>query len=298
MVDMTARWALKRTLKWILECGMAFSGVGFLYRKSSLFRSGFRILTYHRVIDHPLTSHDLKTEHFRLHMAYLSDHHPVLGLSELVERLMQGPLPEPGSVAVTFDDGYRDAADTVATILNRYHIPATFFVIAGLLDANRRMNTKLGYFMTWDDARDLVSAGLTVGSHTVTHRSLGGIPLKEVEQELLISRKRIAEELGALPQELSYPYGTVLDVSEDIAAAARRAGYRCAVTAIHGLNRAACNPFLLGRTTLTAGDGPRTFKMILSGCLDPWVFVDRWGYRFQRQRGGGLIPPFNVGTTG
>ncbi len=159
-----------------------------LYRKSSVFRSGFRILTYHRVVDHPRSSHDLKTEHFRLHMAYLSDHHPVLGLSELVERLIQGPLPEPGSVAVTFDDGYREAADTVATILTQYHIPATFFVITGVLDGNRRLKTKFADFMTWDDARALVSAGFTVGSHTVSHRSLGQIPSPEVEQELLISR--------------------------------------------------------------------------------------------------------------
>jgi peptidoglycan/xylan/chitin deacetylase (PgdA/CDA1 family) len=295
---MTPRWALKRTLKWLLEYGMVVSGIGFLYRKSSLFRSGFRILTYHRVVDHPRTSHDLKTEHFRLHMAYLSDNHPVLGLSELAERLTQGPLPEPGSVAVTFDDGYREAADTVATILNRYHVPATFFVITGVLDANSRKNAKLVNFMTWDDVRDLVSAGLTVGSHTVSHRSLGGIPSTEVEQELLVSRKRIGEELGTLPEALSYPYGTFRDVSEDISAAAKRAGYRCAVTAIHRLNHAACNPFLLGRTTLTAGDGPRTFKMILNGCLDPWVFVDRWGYRFQRQRAGGVIPPFDGGMTG
>ncbi len=270
---------------------MAFSGMGQLYRKSSLFRAGFRILTYHKVVDHPRTSHDLKPRHLRAHMAYLSDHHLVLGLSDLVERLTHGPLPEPRSVAVTFDDGYREAPDTVAEILTRYHIPATFFVVTGVLDSDARTTGSPDAFMTWDDVRALASAGFSVGSHTVSHRSLGEIPEEEVEQELLISRKRIGDEIGLLPQELSYPYGTVRDVSENVAASAKRAGYGCAVTAIHSLNHAGCDPFLLGRTTLSAGDGPRTFKMILQGHLDPWVLVDRWGYRFQRQSSGGFMPP-------
>ena len=131
----------------------------------------------------------------------------------------------------------------------------------------------------------MAAAGFSIGSHTVSHRSLGRLPAAEVESELVLSRRRIEEELGAPPAALSYPYGTLRDVSSPVAALARKAGYTCAVTAIHGLNHRGTNPYWLRRTSLTAGDGLRTFKMIMKGCLDPWYLVDRWGHKIQR--GGG-----------
>jgi peptidoglycan/xylan/chitin deacetylase (PgdA/CDA1 family) len=281
---MTLRWALKRTLKWAMEWGMALSGLGRLYRRSRRFQTGWRILTYHQIVDRPQTSHALTIRHFRDHMAYLSDNYPMTGLSELVNGLISGRPPEHGAVAVTFDDGYLEAADTVSGILLRYRVPATFFVITGVLDRDRRVSRMRGPFMTWDHVRCLASSGLSIGSHTVTHRSLPELSGVEAEQELLSSRNRIAYETGQPPSALSYPYGTLRDFSHDIATLARRVGYGCAVTAIHGLNHASCDPFLLRRTTLTAGDGLRTFRMILRGYLDPWVFVDTWASRFQRVR--------------
>lgn len=284
---MTPRWAAKRALKWALEWGMALSGLGRLYRRSSRFQTGYRILTYHQVVERPQTSHALETHHFRSHMAYLADHYPVIGLSELVRGLVQGCPPEPGAVAVTFDDGYKEA-HTLAEILLRRHVPATFFVITGVLDNDPRMIASQGPFMNWDDVRALISAGFSVGSHTVTHRSLCEIPATDAEQELSVSRMRIGEETGRFPAALSYPYGTMQDVSQAIGAAAEKVGYEYAVTALHGMNHAMCDPFLLRRTTLTAGDGPSTFRMILGGHLDPWALVDRWAYRLQGVRETGL----------
>jgi peptidoglycan/xylan/chitin deacetylase (PgdA/CDA1 family) len=281
---LTPRWVLKRTLKWAVEWGMALSGLGSLYRKSSRFQTGYRILTYHQVVERPETSHALEIRHFRRQMEHLAGHHPVVGLSELVSGLIDGTPPEPGSLAVTFDDGYKEAVNDVAEILVQHQIPATFFVITGVLDNDRRVSGRRGPFMSWDDVRALTASGFSVGSHTVSHRSLGALSADEVEYELELSRNRIAEETGLAPAVLSYPYGTMRDFSQSAAAAAKKVGYECAVTAIHGMNHARCDPFLLRRTTLTAGDGLRTFRMILRGYLDPWALVDTWAYRFQRVR--------------
>ncbi len=274
------RRALKRGLKWAVEWGTALSGAGFLYCRSRTFRSGHRILTYHRVADTPQDSYTVRTDHFREHMAFLSDRFRVMDLMELVKELHEGGDSWGQSVAVTFDDGYLETATSVREILDRYSIPATIFLITGILD--RDGQAPGGPYLTWDHARDLRAAGFSIGSHTVTHRSLGELNPSEIEKELETSRNRIAQELGSPPQGLSYPYGTVRDFSPRIAEAARKAGYQYAVTAIHGLNHAGCDPLTLRRTSLGQGDGPRTFRMILRGSLDPWVLVDRWGYRFQR----------------
>jgi len=260
---------------------MAYSGLGSLYRRTSTFREGYRILTYHRISEQCEDSHSLKTDHFRDHMQYLSDNYPVIALPDLVERMASRLLPEAGSVAITFDDGYKDAAEIVAEILDLYRLPATFYVVTGVLDG-KTVPSKGSRFMTWTDVKHLASAGFEIGSHTVSHHSLGSMSAAEVEEELAQSRGRILQETGLPPHGMAYPFGTVRDVSPLIADIAEKVGYRHAVTAIHGLNCPGCNPFLLSRTSITAGDGLRTFRMIMSGCLDPWVFFDKWGYRFQR----------------
>ena len=122
---MTSRWLLKRTLKWSVEWGMALSGAGVLYRGTRYFQKGLRILTYHHVGDRPGDSFTIGTAHFRAHMAYLADHHPVVGLTELATRLAFGPPPEPGTVALTnFFEGVDDKVP-VSCVLLRTTEPVT-----------------------------------------------------------------------------------------------------------------------------------------------------------------------------
>jgi peptidoglycan/xylan/chitin deacetylase (PgdA/CDA1 family) len=47
------------------------------------------------------------------------------------------PLP-PRAVALTFDDGYRDVLDLAVPILERLRLPATFFLVPGLLSGEVR----------------------------------------------------------------------------------------------------------------------------------------------------------------
>ncbi len=278
---MDPRWALKRVAKWSVEWASAISGYGFMYRRSRNFVEGFRILTYHKIADRPQDSFTVKTDHFRSHMAFLAGHHPVMALTDLARRLVEGPAPEAGTVAVTFDDGYSEAATVISEILDKNHLTATFFVIIGVLD--NTIQFPGGPFLTWKNAREMSAAGFSIGSHTVSHRSLGAIGLKDVEEELKVSYLRITEELGSPPNGVSYPYGTIRDFSDDVAEIAKTVGYDYAVTGVHGLNHVGCNPYCLRRTSLTAGDGLTTFRMILKGHLDPWRLVDKWGYRLQRR---------------
>ncbi|MCX5862002.1 MAG: polysaccharide deacetylase family protein [Deltaproteobacteria bacterium] len=277
---MTPRWIVKRGLKWAVEWGMACSGLGFIYRRTPRFRNGYRILTYHKISKKPSDSHGLSTVHFEEHMKFLADTYPVIGLGDLVKRLIEGPVPEKHSVAVTFDDGYHECGAVVRKVLDRFGIPATFFVITGILDEN--FPPQQGPYLTWQGVRELHSAGFSIGSHATHHVSLGDLELPAVQNELCNSWSRLLEELGTPASGLAYPYGTMRDFSPAIADIARKVGYQYAVTAIHGLNQPACDPFTLRRTTITAGDGLSTFRRILKGDLDPWALVDRWAYRLQR----------------
>jgi peptidoglycan/xylan/chitin deacetylase (PgdA/CDA1 family) len=98
------------------------------------------ILAYHRIAD---LAHDeaglcVRPETFRAQMRHVREHYHPLPLAELAAAAAAGDLP-PGSVALTFDDGYRDALSTAAAVLRELGIPATFFVTAGTLDAETEL---------------------------------------------------------------------------------------------------------------------------------------------------------------
>jgi peptidoglycan/xylan/chitin deacetylase (PgdA/CDA1 family) len=62
----------------------------------------------------------------------------VVPLEDTLEALAAGrPLP-PRAVAITFDDGYRDNLDLAAPLLQDLGLPATFFLVPGLLSQEVR----------------------------------------------------------------------------------------------------------------------------------------------------------------
>jgi peptidoglycan/xylan/chitin deacetylase (PgdA/CDA1 family) len=62
----------------------------------------------------------------------------VVPLETALAALAEGrPLP-PRAVALTFDDGYRDNLETAIPILRRLGLPATFYLVPGLLDRTVR----------------------------------------------------------------------------------------------------------------------------------------------------------------
>jgi peptidoglycan/xylan/chitin deacetylase (PgdA/CDA1 family) len=93
---------------------------------------GALILGYHRVerFTHEEYEVCVTPQHFAEQMAILRKYaHPV-SLRELVQDLKEGAV-QPGSVAVTFDDGYADNLYQAKPILEKYAIPAIVFVCTG-----------------------------------------------------------------------------------------------------------------------------------------------------------------------
>src|SRR5262249_4139510 len=75
---------------------------------------------------------------FAARMAHIARHYQVLALEELVERLPRGAVPR-NALALTFDDGYRDNLTHAAPVLKRLGLPATIFVVTGLIDTPRAL---------------------------------------------------------------------------------------------------------------------------------------------------------------
>lgn len=96
----------------------------------------FAILTYHGVTESRLTvpnSCQMPSDRFAAQMAFLAHNCRVLPLRCIVEAMESGePLPT-GSVALTFDDGFRNFYTTAFPILMRFDLPATAFLVTSLV---------------------------------------------------------------------------------------------------------------------------------------------------------------------
>src|SRR5437764_4617036 len=93
------------------------------------------ILPYHRFSanDAPGTT---SIRAFAEQLAYLRSHYAIVPLTSIERHIWHGDrLPAP-SVAITIDDGYRDAYELAFPLLRRYGAPATLFVVTDFIDRN------------------------------------------------------------------------------------------------------------------------------------------------------------------
>lgn len=85
--------------------------------------------------------------------------------------------------------------------------------------------------VTWDQLREMVSEGLNLGSHTISHRILSKLPPKELETELAKSKLQIERSINSTITGICYPNGMKPDISEAVEKQAKSAGYQYGVAA-------------------------------------------------------------------
>jgi peptidoglycan/xylan/chitin deacetylase (PgdA/CDA1 family) len=108
---------------------------------NAVARGRIAILTFHRVlaVADPLLPSEPDAETFDWQMSVLSRHFRAMTVLEAMRRFGARDLPA-RAVCVTFDDGYADNSDVALPILQRWGIPATFFIASGFLDGGRMFN--------------------------------------------------------------------------------------------------------------------------------------------------------------
>jgi len=164
------------------------------------------------------------------------------------------------SVAVTFDDGYRDNLAEAAPILSELAIPFTVFVVPRFIESGEPL------YLDRSDLRRLAGTpGCTLGSHGWSHRPLASLSPSEALAELRDSRAWLEDVLARPIRSLAYPFGSVDPRVRDLAA---EAGYDLAVTTRTGLNGPDRDPLLLNRTEIVGQDDPAMFRLKLRGGWD------------------------------
>ena len=161
-------------------------------------------------------------------------------------------LPPAPCVILTFDDGDQSNHTQALPLLLEAGLTATFFVTVGRLgDAG---------YLTWDQLPDLQRAGMEIGSHTLTHRPPALLSDAELRYEVVESKKRLEDRLGAPVRSLSSPTGFF---NPGMIGMARDAGYSALCTGQIGMVRAGADPFCLPRIPIKRSTGEADFLRIL-----------------------------------
>jgi len=91
-------------------------------------------------------------------------------------------------------------------------------------------------FISWEEAREMRAAGMTIGSHTQTHGILGQMSPETQQWELTESKKNIETNLGDRVHTLAYPVGIHGSFTPDTEKIARAAGYKMCFSFYGGIN--------------------------------------------------------------
>lgn len=191
------------------------------------------VLMYHRVCATPssATASDfvVTAATLRKQLSYLAARgyrtpDPAAALENGVD-----PVAARRSVLLTFDDGYLDNYAVALPILQELGFTATVFVLG---NATERVNfwdtasaTGSAALMGPAETRAMVDAGITIGSHGISHRRLDALPEDEVRRELVDSKAMLEDLIGKSVELFAYPFGVVTPRLKQLV---REAGYRAA----------------------------------------------------------------------
>src|SRR5437762_8940555 len=118
------------------------------------------VLVYHSIStprEPMLGDIDISPARFAQQLKWLSRSKRVVRLEETLTRSNSRTL------AITFDDGYRDNLTTALPLLEKFNLPMTLFVVAGFVNGD-------GY-LSEDELREISRHPLiTIGAHGLWHR--------------------------------------------------------------------------------------------------------------------------------
>lgn len=166
------------------------------------------VLLYHHVSANTPRSTSLSPQEFASHMAYLHDNgYQVVDLGQAISSIQAGDELPTKSVAITFDDAWRNIYTNALPIMEQYDYPFTVFVNTDPIDQNNRIA------MTWDMLRDMKQRGGTLANHTKDHDYLVRKPtynqqwLQDTLANIAFAQQRLEQETGPTNKWLAYPYG-------------------------------------------------------------------------------------------
>ena len=211
------------------------------------------VLCYHRFGDQTQSPLNIPADIFEAQMRYLKDGgYRTITASDLLDFLnYRQPIPKK-SVIITIDDGYESFFSVAYPILEKFEFTAILFIYTNFVGVSRQA-------LSWNQLRDLKSAGFTIGSHSMAHSDMTKQGedesrvafLERLRRETVESKAIIDRKLNQDTVVFAYPFGRW---DPNAMAMVEQAGYDLAFTVDRGGNPFFAHPLALHRDQVLKRD--------------------------------------------
>jgi Predicted xylanase/chitin deacetylase len=181
------------------------------------------------------------TETFAAQLLAISKRYPVSSTAALVDCIRnKKPLP-PTTVAIHFDDCYRDILTNGAPIMEALGIPACAFINSGFVDTDRSFAHDVAQhpftyeMLRSSDVQAWTSLGFEVGAHTVNHVDLGRCTVEAANSEVVECGQALRKIVGKPIDLFSFPFGRVDNITGPTRLTISAAGFVALFSAHGGL---------------------------------------------------------------
>lgn len=217
------------------------------------------ILLYHGVAadaEGPDAPWVVTPDEFERHLDVLADEGiRTVTIRDLVHRVHEVGRPlEPGTVALTFDDGFADFATGAWPLLDRRGLASTLYVTTAGVGSTAFWLPGSGPrrpMLDWPALADLAAGGVEIGGHTHTHPQLDLLDLAAARQEIRRGRQALEERLRTPVTSFAYPHGYHTPALRSIVA---EEGFTSACGVGHAFSSVADDRFALARIMVRHGD--------------------------------------------
>lgn len=201
-------------------------------------------------------------------------------------------LPHHERVMLSFDDGFFSSYQAIKKLTPH---KVTFFVCPEFIN-RARTNSWQSFFYhnlrrteslrdqkfieavrpaSWEELRELVRLGHTIGSHTMTHAQLSNnISEKELAREIIGSADIIEDKLQVKVEDFAYPFGDLRSIDERAYRLIKRR-YQYCYTGIRGNNVEHTNPYAMWRDNVHLDWPLDHISFLLQGGFDMRYVLQR-----------------------
>lgn len=214
-------------------------------------------LLYHRIIDDDSPDPEqlgITSQLFESHIAMIARSFATPSLATVCRSLHEGARIDASSVCITLDDGYRDNFEKALPVLQRYGVPATFFVATLPLEGGTFFwdegiyDDTTDLYVTREKLREAAENPLvTIGAHTHRHHRLSNLTKDGAQADIAHNVGILTDLCGYTPRLFAYPFGTPESYTPETIEVIRSFGFEGAFTTTYGTIHAKRDRALLMR---------------------------------------------------